>query len=118
MKARDISNNEMAKSHARYLIGGRVAVDNERLISFAFPERPGALRKFLEVLSGAESDSIKFNISLFHYRNHGGDLSRVLAGIQVPPADHDQFERFLEQLGYPFVDETQNEVYKEFLLAH
>ncbi|KNZ56785.1 threonine ammonia-lyase, biosynthetic [Puccinia sorghi] len=145
MKARDISNNEMAKSHARYLIGGksrwRVAVDNERLISFAFPERPGALRKFLQVLSGADSDLIKFNISLFHYRNHGGDLSRVLAGIQVPPDDHLQFERFLDQLGYPFVDETQNvtllpldasssfvdsasssrwlkEVYKEFLLAH
>ncbi|KAA1070065.1 hypothetical protein PGTUg99_008762 [Puccinia graminis f. sp. tritici] len=117
MTPRDISNNEMAKSHARYLIGGRVAVDNERLISFAFPERPGALRKFLVVLSGAESESNKFNISLFHYRNHGGDLSKVLAGIQVPPADQTKFESFLEKLGYPFTDETENEVYKEFLLA-
>ncbi|WAQ86287.1 hypothetical protein PtA15_7A13 [Puccinia triticina] len=117
MKPRDISNNEMAKSHARYLIGGRVAVENERLISFAFPERPGALRKFLVVLSGAESESTKFNITLFHYRNHGGDLSKVLAGIQVPPADQDHFESFLEKLGYPFTDETENEVYKEFLLA-
>ncbi|KAH9453869.1 hypothetical protein Pst134EB_013971 [Puccinia striiformis f. sp. tritici] len=117
MNARDISNNEMAKSHARYLIGGRVAVENERLISFAFPERPGALRKFLVVLSGAESDSSKFNITLFHYRNHGNDLSKVLAGIQVPPAEQGNFENFLTKLGYPFTDETENEVYKEFLLA-
>ncbi|POW13807.1 hypothetical protein PSTT_03400 [Puccinia striiformis] len=135
MNARDISNNEMAKSHARYLIGGRVAVENERLISFAFPERPGALRKFLVVLSGAESDSSKFNITLFHYRykpfdlhpnqyfvtgrfrNHGNDLSKVLAGIQVPPAEQGNFESFLTKLGYPFTDETENEVYKEFLLA-
>ncbi|PLW14996.1 hypothetical protein PCANC_16201 [Puccinia coronata f. sp. avenae] len=117
MKARDISNNEMAKSHARYLIGGRVDVQNERLISFTFPERPGALRKFLVVLSGAESEPTMFNITLFHYRNHGGDLSKVLAGIQVPPADQDHFESFLEKLGYPFTDETGNEVYKEFLLA-
>lgn len=118
MKPRDISNNEMAKSHGRYLVGGRVAVENERLISFVFPERPGALRKFLLVLSGADPESTKFNISLFHYRNHGGDLSKVLAGIQVPPGDGIKFETFLTKLGYPFTDETENEVYKEFLLAH
>ncbi|MBW0508377.1 hypothetical protein O181_048092 [Austropuccinia psidii MF-1] len=116
MKARDISDNEMAKSHARYLIGGRVNAPHERLISFAFPERPGALKKFLLSLSGTGLESIQFNISLFHYRNHGSDLSRVLAGIQVPPGEEQNFKAFLSKLGYPFTDETENEVYKEFLL--
>ncbi|KAI0339879.1 threonine ammonia-lyase [Trametopsis cervina] len=109
MKGFDISDDELAKSHARYMIGGRVAVPNERIFRFEFPERPGALRRFLE---GIRSE---WNISLFHYRNHGADLGKVLAGIQVPPNDNPDFEKFLENLGYPYVEETNNEVYKMYL---
>ncbi|KAJ6499938.1 tryptophan synthase beta subunit-like PLP-dependent enzyme [Mycena vitilis] len=105
----DISDNEMAKSHARYMIGGSQTVANERMLRFEFPERPGALRKFLLGLHHG------WNISLFHYRNHGADLGKVLAGIQVPPSDHDAFQLFLAQLGYPYVDETENPVYKRYL---
>ncbi|KIJ67821.1 hypothetical protein HYDPIDRAFT_25289 [Hydnomerulius pinastri MD-312] len=128
----DISDDEMAKSHARYMAGGRAVVSDERLFRFGglnlvyrdvlgvgikrrfywfpeFPERPGALRKFLSGLHQG------WNISLFHYRNHGADLGRVLTGIQVPPQDHEQFEQFLENLGYHYVEETNNEVYKRYL---
>ncbi|KAH8107889.1 tryptophan synthase beta subunit-like PLP-dependent enzyme [Cristinia sonorae] len=105
----DISNNELAKSHARYMIGGCANVPNERIFRFEFPERPGALRKFL---LGIHSG---WNISLFHYRNQGADLGKVLAGIQVPPAESEQFEEFLRTLGYPYIEETDNDVYKRYL---
>ncbi|EJF57658.1 threonine ammonia-lyase [Dichomitus squalens] len=109
MKAVDISDDEMAKSHARYMIGGCKQVPNERLFRFEFPERPDALRRFLKGLHSG------WNISLFHYRNHGADIGKVLAGIQVPPADTDEFSDYLKKLGYPYVEETDNEVYKRFL---
>ncbi|CAL1707270.1 unnamed protein product [Somion occarium] len=109
MKGFDISDDEMAKSHARYMIGGRRNVPHERVFRFEFPERPGALRKFLE---GIQTE---WNISLFHYRNHGADLGKVLAGIQVPPEQSNKFNEFLQRLGYPYVEETDNEVYKRYL---
>ncbi|BFZ59054.1 threonine deaminase [Saitoella coloradoensis] len=111
MEASDISDNEMAKSHARYLVGGRASVSHERLYRFEFPERPGALSKFLKGLKSG------WNISLFHYRNHGSDVGKILAGIQVAPEEREAFETFLVGLGYPFVDETENEVYTRFMRA-
>ncbi|CAI2168560.1 17678_t:CDS:2 [Funneliformis geosporum] len=111
MDGQDISDNEMAKSHARYLVGGRSKVKNERLYRFEFPERPAALQKFL---CGLRSD---WNISLFHYRNHGSDIGKVLVGIQVPPQDSEEFEIFKNNLGYHVVDETNNPVYKQFLIS-
>ncbi|TDL25955.1 threonine dehydratase I [Rickenella mellea] len=109
MKGVDISNDEMAKSHTRYMVGGCQVVPNERVFRFEFPERPGALRKFLLCLPKG------WNISLFHYRNHGADLGKVLAGIQVPPDESEQFDDFLRQLGYPYVEETENETYRRYL---
>jgi len=109
MKGYDLSDDEMAKSHSRYMIGGAQRVKNERLFRFEFPERPGALRKFL---LGIQT---KWNISLFHYRNHGADIGKVLAGIQVPPEDNAEFDDILKQLGYIFVEETNNAVYKRHL---
>ncbi|GAA5889467.1 hypothetical protein JCM5296_006370 [Sporobolomyces johnsonii] len=109
MKALDISDNEMAKSHARYLVGGKSKVANERMFRFEFPERPGALRKFLEGLG------TRFNISLFHYRNHGGDVGKILCGIQVPPAESNAFGEWLQALKYPYVEETDNPAYADFL---
>ncbi|KAH9858424.1 threonine ammonia-lyase [Lenzites betulinus] len=109
MKGFDISDDEMAKSHARYMIGGFIEVPNERLFRFEFPERPDALRRFLKGLHAG------WNVSLFHYRNHGADVGKILAGIQVPPEDRDQFSEFLKKLGYPYVEETENEVYKRYL---
>ncbi|KAK9459808.1 tryptophan synthase beta subunit-like PLP-dependent enzyme [Lipomyces oligophaga] len=111
MKGVDISDNELAKSHARYLVGGRAKVDNERIFRFIFPERPGALKKFLDGLQ------IGWNITLFHYRNHGSDMAQVLAAISVSPGECGELKNFLEDLGYPFVDETDNIVYKSFLSA-
>ncbi|OAX39991.1 threonine dehydratase I [Rhizopogon vinicolor AM-OR11-026] len=111
MSGFDISDDEVAKTHARYMIGGCAVVSNERLFRFEFPERPGALRKFLQ---GIHSGS-GWNISLFHYRNHGADLGRVLTAIQVPPEDYPAFDEFLGQLGYHYVEETENEVYKRYL---
>jgi len=105
----DLSENEMAKTHARYLAGGRAQVENERMIRFEFPERPGALKRFLESLGNS------YNVSLFHYRNHGSDIGRVLAGIQVPEEQSASFDGFLSQLGYQYVDETDNAVYAQFL---
>ncbi|KIM69747.1 hypothetical protein SCLCIDRAFT_1208262 [Scleroderma citrinum Foug A] len=105
----DISGNEMAKTHGKYMVGGSVIVPHERLFQFEFPERPGALRKFL---SGLQKG---WNISLFHYRNHGADLGKVLTGIQVPLEDYDQFQQFLDDLGYHYVEETNNEMYKRYL---
>ena len=106
----DFSDNEMAKLHVRHLVGGRApSVENEKLYRFEFPERPGALMKFLDSMSH------DWNISLFHYRNHGADYGRVLVGMQVPPRDQAAFRRFLSQLGYAHWDETRNPAYSLFL---
>ncbi|KAJ3166248.1 hypothetical protein HDU88_003471 [Geranomyces variabilis] len=110
MRALDASRNEMAKAHARHLVGGRESVPNERLFRFAFPERPGSLGNFLRSLRHP-----LWNVSLFHYRNYGGDVSRVLAGIQVPPETTAEFEIFLKELRYPYVEETSNIIYQQFL---
>ena len=106
----DLSNNEMAKLHIRHLVGGRAhKVNNEILYRFEFPDRPGALMNFLNNMSHS------WNISLFHYRNHGADYGRVLIGIQVLPEEKSDFTLFLEQLGYRYWDETKNPAYKIFL---
>ena len=106
----DLSDNEMAKLHVRHLVGGRAPnARDELLYRFEFPERPGALMKFLESMSH------NWNISLFHYRNHGADYGRVLAGIQVPFRERTLFRRFLAKLGYRFTDETNNPAYPLFL---
>jgi threonine dehydratase len=84
-------------------------VQDEILYRFEFPERPGALMRFLEAMGGG------WNISLFHYRNHGADYGRVLVGMQVPASDKKKFEAFLEALGYPYIDETGNPAYRLFL---
>lgn len=106
----DFSENEMAKLHVRHMVGGRApGIAHERLYRFEFPERPGALMRFLERMSSG------WNISLFHYRNHGSDAGRVLAGIQVPPEDDSAFRQFLNGLGYAFWDETGNPAYTLFL---
>lgn len=106
----DMTDNEIAKLHVRYMVGGRVeGLTDELLYRFEFPERPGALLKFLE---GLRSD---WNISLFHYRNHGSDYGRVLAGIQVPPAERPAFDAFLTELGYAHWDESGNQAYAMFL---
>jgi threonine dehydratase len=110
LKAVDLSDNEMAKLHVRHLVGGRAPqAKDEVLLRFEFPERPGALMKFLNSMSHG------WNISLFHYRNHGTDYGRVLVGIQVPKQDKTAFERFLDKLGYPYWDESGNPAYKLFL---
>ncbi len=110
LPALDFSDNEMAKLHVRHLVGGRApSVENERLYRFEFPERPGALMNFLDSMSH------DWNISLFHYRNHGADYGRVLVGMQVPRRDQAAFRRFLSQLGYAHWDETRNPAYSLFL---
>ncbi len=109
MVAVDLSGDELAKSHIKYLVGGRSGVQDERLYSFEFPERPGALVKFLTTLRPDR------NISLFHYRNHGGDVGKVLAGIQCPLAEKQELEGFLFKLGYPFSDCSESPTYKTFL---
>jgi threonine dehydratase len=109
MQAKDISGNELAKSHIRYLVGGRSTAQHERLFAFEFPERQGALFKFLTTL---HPDA---NISLFHYRNYGGDVAKVLAGIQCPPGEEKALETFLKEIGYGYTEETQNEMYKMFM---
>jgi len=118
LKTLDLSDNEMAKTHLRHMVGGRAPwsgdrratrAANELLYRFEFPERPGALMRFL---SNMRSD---WNISLFHYRNQGADYGRVLVGIQVPPEEMRAFRRFLDKLGYPCVDETRNPAYRLFL---
>ena len=106
----DMTDNEMAKIHIRYMVGGRVAgVENERLYRFEFPERPGALLRFLNNMGE------QWNISLFHYRNHGAAYGRILVGMQVPASDDAAFEQFLEKIGYPCWQETDNPAYKLFL---
>ncbi len=108
----DMTDNEAAKLHIRYMVGGRnQAIANERVYRFEFPERPGALSKFLTLLGG------RWNISMFHYRNHGAAYGRVLCGMQVPEEERDDFEEFIDQLGYRSWDETENEAYRSFLVA-
>ena len=106
----DLSSNEMAKLHVRHLVGGHAPqAEHETLYRFEFPERPGALARFLDSMNA------HWNISLFHYRNHGADTGRVLVGFQVPPGDQSLFQRFLQNLGYPWVEETDNPAYRLFL---
>jgi len=106
----DLSNNEMAKLHVRHMVGGRSpAVENERLFRFEFPERPGALLDFLDAIGN------EWNISLFHYRNHGSDYGRILAGIDVPADETDELERHLSRLGYAHFEESDNPAYAMFL---
>ncbi len=106
----DLTDNEMAKLHIRHLVGGRARnARNEVIYRFEFPERPGALMRFLNSMSH------DWNISLFHYRNHGADYGRVLCGIQVPPEEEGQFRAFLDGLGYRYWNETKNPAYRLFL---
>ncbi|HHI92779.1 MAG TPA: threonine ammonia-lyase, biosynthetic [Gammaproteobacteria bacterium] len=107
----DMTDNEMAKVHIRYMVGGHSAghVANERLFRFQFPERPGALLRFLTRIGK------RWNISLFHYRNHGAAYGRILTGIQVPKEDTDEFQIFLDELGYKAWEETDNPAYQLFL---
>ena len=106
----DMSDNEMAKLHVRYMVGGRAAgLADELLFRFEFPERPGALLRFLQAVGS------RWNISLFHYRNHGSDYGRVLAGIQVPAPDRAEFMTHLDDLGFEFREETDNPAYRMFL---
>ncbi len=107
----DLSDNELAKLHLRHMVGGHAPeLKNEHLYRFEFPERPGALLRFLRGMGH------NWNISLFHYRNHGAAFGRVLAGIQVPESDIDAFHQYLDELGYNYWHETENPAYKEFLI--
>lgn len=100
----------MAKLHVRHMVGGRsVGVANERLFRFEFPERPGALLDFLDAIG------TDWNISLFHYRNHGSDYGRILAGIDVPEDETDKLEAHLADLGYAHWEESDNPAYEMFL---
>lgn len=106
----DLTDDELAKVHVRHMVGGRAPeATDERVYSFTFPERPGALLEFLTHLHG------RWNISLFHYRNHGSAHGRVLAGVQVPPADAPEFAAFLAGVGYPATEVTTNPAYRLFL---
>ena len=106
----DLSDDETAKVHVRYIVGGRVTgIAAERLYRFQFPERPGALSRFLDGLARG------WNITLFHYRNHGADYGRVLAGFDVPATEQASFEQDLDALGYPWWDETANPAFRIFL---
>lgn len=106
----DLTNDELAKEHLRHLVGGQSPlVQDERLLRFVFPERPGALLKFLSLMRPG------WNISLFHYRNQGADYGRILVGLQVPARDDKAFAKFLDTLGYPYVEETDNPAYRLFL---
>ncbi len=108
----DMTDNEMAKLHVRYMVGGRArGIRDELLYRFEFPERPGALLRFLQAVGG------RWNISLFHYRNHGSDYGRVLAGIQVPAAERPDFLQHLNELHYAYAEETDNPAYRMFLGA-
>jgi threonine dehydratase len=108
--ALDLTGDDLAKEHVRHMVGGRSPLaHDERLYRFVFPERPGALMRFLSSMAAG------WNISLFHYRNQGADHGRILVGIQVPPADDAAFGRFLTSLDYPCADETNNPAYRLFL---
>ena len=106
----DLTHDELAKEHIRHMVGGHSGLaQDERILRFIFPERPGALMKFLSLMRPG------WNISLFHYRNQGADYGRILVGLQVPKADSKAFDQFLLALGYPYVEETDNPVYRLFL---
>ena len=106
----DLTDNELAKLHVRHMVGGHAPeVHHERLCRFEFPERPGALAQFLEKLGG------RWNISLFHYRNHGADFGRVLAGFEVVDDELPAFRAFLDELAYPYTPEYENPAYRFFL---
>jgi threonine dehydratase len=106
----NLTDDELAKEHVRHMVGGRSELaHHERLLRFTFPERPGALMRFLSALQPS------WNISLFHYRNQGADYGRILVGIQVPSTDRAAFDEFLATLAYPYVEETRNPVYRLFL---
>ena len=108
----DLTDNEMAKLHIRHMVGGRaVGTGDEALYRFEFPERPGALLNFLTNMGQ------HWNISMFHYRNHGAAYGRVLIGIQVPDSEMDSFQTFLSEIGYPYSEETGNPAYDLFLRA-
>ena len=110
--ALDLTHDDLAKEHIRHMVGGRTGLANdERLLRFVFPERPGALLKFLSLMRP------NWNISLFHYRNQGADYGRILVGLQVPAEDASVFDEFLKTLGYPCVEETANPAYRLFLQA-
>lgn len=111
MNPTDLSGDELAKSHVRYLVGGRSGVPNERLYMFNFPERPGALEKFLTTLRP------RYNISLFQYRNAGSDIGKVLTGIVCPDDEVNEVEEFLRRIGYPYEDCTESAVFRTFLRA-
>ena len=109
-EALDLTHDELAKEHVRHMVGGRSALaQDERLLRFVFPERPGALMKFLSYMRPG------WNITLFHYRNQGADYGRILVGLQVPVSDNKAFKTFLDTVGYPSVEETGNPVYRLFL---
>ncbi len=109
-EALDLTHDELAKEHLRHLVGGHSALaQDERMMRFTFPERPGALLKFLSLMQPT------WNISLFHYRNQGADYGRILVGMQVPAEDKAAFDAFLATLGYPYVEETLNPAYRLFL---
>ena len=113
----DLSNDELAKLHLRHMVGGRMPAGageaaghgRELLYRFEFPERPGALMRFLTSLHP------NWNISIFHYRNHGADVGRIVVGVQVPAAEMDDWQDFLNSLGYRYVNETENPAYRLFL---
>ncbi|OYZ08723.1 MAG: threonine ammonia-lyase, biosynthetic, partial [Methylophilales bacterium 16-45-7] len=110
LSALDLTHNEVAKLHLRHLVGGHAPqAEHEVVYRFEFPEKPGALMNFLESMGH------NWNISLFHYRNHGADFGRVLVGMQVPPEEKMAFEAFLNRLGYPYWDESNNPAYRLFL---
>jgi threonine dehydratase len=109
-KALDLTHDDLARDHIRHMVGGHsLLAKDERLLRFEFPERPGALMKFLSAMRPG------WNISLFHYRNQGADYGRILVGLQVNTLDHKAFDAFLKTLGYPYVEETNNPVYRMFL---
>jgi threonine dehydratase len=106
----DMTDNEMAKLHIRHMVGGRAPEATEEVVyRFEFPERPAALMNFLNQLGG------QWNISMFHYRNHGAAYGRVLVGLQVPLGEQKLVSQFLDQLGYTWKEETQNPAYQFFL---
>ncbi len=109
-KTLDLTHDELAKLHIRHLVGGKSALAKDELLyRFEFPERPGALMRFLDSMAP------NWNISLCHYRNQGGDVGRILIGLQVPTGEMDEFRQFLTTLGCRYWDESANPVYKLFL---
>ena len=109
----DLTDNEMAKLHIRHMVGGPApaTIHDECVYRFEFPERPGALLNFLSTLGN------RWNISMFHYRNHGAAFGRVLVGMEVPEQERGELENYLTELNYPFINETNSIAYQQFLAA-